>query len=54
MVDQLCERCLVLHDGEVVEDGPTAQVLDHPQHPYTRQLRAAVPAGPIASVRPGG
>jgi ABC-type glutathione transport system ATPase component len=46
IVDQLCERCLVLHDGEVVEDGATAQVLDHPQHPYTRQLRAAVPDGP--------
>jgi ABC-type glutathione transport system ATPase component len=54
IVDQLCERCLVLHDGAVVEEGPTAQVLDHPQHPYTRQLRAAVPAGPIASVRPAG
>jgi ABC-type glutathione transport system ATPase component len=49
IVDQLCERCLVLHDGEVVEDGPTAQVLDHPQHPYTQQLRAAVPSGPVAS-----
>jgi ABC-type glutathione transport system ATPase component len=49
IVDQLCERCLVLHDGAVVEDGPTAQVLDHPQHPYTRQLRAAVPDGPRAA-----
>ena len=43
IVDQLCERCLVLHDGTVVEDGATAQVLDHPRHPYTQQLRAAVP-----------
>jgi ABC-type glutathione transport system ATPase component len=49
IVDQLCERCLVLHDGTVVEDGPTAQVLDHPQHPYTRQLRAAVPDAPRAA-----
>jgi ABC-type glutathione transport system ATPase component len=48
IVDQLCERCLVLHDGTVVEDGPTAQVLDHPQHPYTQQLRAAVPDAPRA------
>jgi ABC-type microcin C transport system duplicated ATPase subunit YejF len=43
IVDQLCERCLVLHDGTVVEHGATAQVLDHPRHPYTQQLRAAVP-----------
>jgi ABC-type glutathione transport system ATPase component len=43
VVDQLCDTCLVLKDGAVVEAGPTAQVLDHPQHPYTRELRAAVP-----------
>jgi ABC-type microcin C transport system duplicated ATPase subunit YejF len=43
VVDQLCERCVVLKDGAVVEEGATAQVLDHPQHPYTQELRAAVP-----------
>jgi ABC-type microcin C transport system duplicated ATPase subunit YejF len=46
VVDQLCERCMVLRDGEVVEEGDTAQVLDDPQHPYTRELRAAVPEIP--------
>jgi ABC-type glutathione transport system ATPase component len=50
IVDQLCERCLVLHDGAVVESGPTAQVLDAPQHPYTQQLRAAVPEIPQEAV----
>jgi ABC-type microcin C transport system duplicated ATPase subunit YejF len=43
VVDQLCEQCLVLKDGAVVERGATAQVLDDPQHPYTQELRAAVP-----------
>lgn len=43
VVDRLCEQCLVLRDGEVVERGATAEVLDHPQHPYTQELRAAVP-----------
>ena len=43
VVDQLCERCVVLKDGAVVEEGATAQVLDNPQHPYTQELRAAVP-----------
>ena len=32
-----------LADGEVVEQGETAALLDAPQHPYTQRLRAAVP-----------
>jgi ABC-type microcin C transport system duplicated ATPase subunit YejF len=43
VVDQLCEQCIVLRDGEVVERGATPQVLDQPVHPYTQELRAAVP-----------
>jgi ABC-type glutathione transport system ATPase component len=46
IVDRLCERCVVLHDGEVVEAGPTPEVLDHPKAPHTRELRAAVPELP--------
>jgi ABC-type glutathione transport system ATPase component len=49
VVDRLCERCLVLRDGEVVEEGATAQVLDAPQHPHTKALRAAVPELPEAA-----
>jgi ABC-type glutathione transport system ATPase component len=49
VVDQLCEQCLVLKDGAVVEHGPTAQVLDAPRHDYTRELRAAVPEIEAAS-----
>jgi ABC-type oligopeptide transport system ATPase subunit len=33
----------VLHRGEIVERGRTAQILDDPQHPYTQRLRASVP-----------
>jgi ABC-type glutathione transport system ATPase component len=50
IVDRLCERCVVLRDGRIVEAGPTAQVLDHPQDPYTQALRAAVPELPAAVV----
>jgi ABC-type glutathione transport system ATPase component len=43
VVRQLTEQAIVMHRGRVVERGPTAQVLDHPQDPYTRRLRASVP-----------
>jgi ABC-type microcin C transport system duplicated ATPase subunit YejF len=48
VVDQLCEQCIVLRNGEVVERGATAQVLDAPEHAYTKELRAAVPEIPTA------
>ena len=34
----VCERTLVLHRGQVIEQGNTKDVLEHPQHPFTRQL----------------
>jgi peptide/nickel transport system ATP-binding protein len=40
---QLCDRVLVMRDGEVVETGPTADVFRAPQHAYTRQLFDAAP-----------
>ena len=43
VVRQLTDETLVLHRGTVVERGPTARVLDHPEHPYTQRLRASVP-----------
>ncbi|SCE52712.1 ABC transporter [Streptomyces sp. DfronAA-171] len=38
VVAQVCAEVLVMRDGDVVEQGPTAQVLHHPRHPYTRLL----------------
>ncbi|MFB7104873.1 ABC transporter ATP-binding protein [Streptomyces hydrogenans] len=43
VVARTCERVLVLYGGTVVEDGPTAEVLARPRHPYTAGLLAAVP-----------
>jgi ABC-type glutathione transport system ATPase component len=39
----VCDRLAILHAGEIVECGPVKRVLAAPQHPYTKQLIAAVP-----------
>ena len=43
VVARLCPETLVLYRGEVVEDGPTAELLAAPRHPYTAALRRSVP-----------
>ncbi|MFE7537079.1 dipeptide ABC transporter ATP-binding protein [Streptomyces rhizosphaericola] len=43
VVARSCARVLVMYGGTVVEDGPTAEVLTRPRHPYTAGLLAAVP-----------
>jgi peptide/nickel transport system ATP-binding protein len=43
VVRHVCDTVAVLHEGRLVELGPTEQVHDAARHPYTRQLIAAVP-----------
>jgi peptide/nickel transport system ATP-binding protein len=38
-----CERIVVMQQGKIVEDGPSADVMRNPQHPHTRDLAAAFP-----------
>ncbi|WP_415292197.1 dipeptide ABC transporter ATP-binding protein [Clavibacter tessellarius] len=45
VVARLADRVAVMHDGRVVEEGPTADVLRAPAHRRTRALVAAVPTG---------
>ncbi|MGM4919914.1 dipeptide ABC transporter ATP-binding protein [Tardiphaga sp. 813_E8_N1_3] len=40
---ELCDRIMVMKSGEIVESGPTAEIFDNPQHPYTQALFSAAP-----------
>ena len=42
----ICDRIAILHQGQIVESGSTAQVLTRPQHEYTLRLMAAMPKMP--------
>jgi len=44
-VAHLADDIAVMRQGEIVEAGPAAQILNHPQHGYTRKLLRAVPSG---------
>jgi peptide/nickel transport system permease protein len=46
VINQLCDRVLVMYAGRVVEEGGRERLLADPQHPYTRALLAAVPVLP--------
>jgi peptide/nickel transport system ATP-binding protein len=45
-------QIMVMYRGEVVERGPSDQVILHPAHPYTRLLASAAPDPRLTRARP--
>jgi ABC-type glutathione transport system ATPase component len=39
----MCDRTAVLYRGRIVEYGPTSEIVNNPQHPYTRLLVGSAP-----------
>src|SRR5690349_16125903 len=52
IVRKLADRVAVMQKGKVVEEGPVAEVFDHPKHSYTQHLLSAEPKGRPAPVDP--
>ena len=43
LLQYTCDRIAIMYLGEIVEMGPSLEVINNPQHPYTQALIAAVP-----------
>ncbi|TJX63541.1 MAG: ATP-binding cassette domain-containing protein [Mesorhizobium sp.] len=54
LVRHVADRVAVMYLGQIVEEGPTLDVLDAPRHPYTKTLLDAVPSfdRPLTSIAP--
>ncbi len=44
VIAQNCERVNVMYCGEVIEEGATEAVIQHPKHPYTKSLLNCLPS----------
>jgi peptide/nickel transport system ATP-binding protein len=44
VVRYMSDHMLVMSKGKIVESGKAEDIYQHPQHPYTQQLLAAIPS----------
>jgi peptide/nickel transport system ATP-binding protein len=51
LVGDIADRVAVMYAGQVVEEGPVADVLEKPTHPYTKALLSCIPRGSGRAMR---
>jgi peptide/nickel transport system ATP-binding protein len=51
VIRKMCERVGVLYAGELVEEGPSEEILANPRHPYTVGLLRCIPRGGLRKDR---
>ena len=51
---KVCIRIAVMYRGEIVEVGPSSEIMENPQHPHTKALAAAFPmiGDPVSRMNP--
>ncbi|WP_228265820.1 ABC transporter ATP-binding protein [Microlunatus elymi] len=56
VLSSVCSRLAVMYAGRIVEIGPSKQLMDTPEHPYTRALSGAFPTigDPASRMAPTG
>jgi peptide/nickel transport system ATP-binding protein len=56
IIGHTCDRIGVMYAGQLVESGPTTEVIENPRHPYTQGLMRSYPRlfGPKERLRPIG
>ena len=51
VVRYIADRIAVMHFGKIVELGTAEQVMDQPEHDYTKTLLSAIPRIDVAAIR---